>query len=108
MKLKIRKKIFFGIVSVFLGLILALIISEVFIRLFITVRNVGPSFTVYDSVYGKRLKKDFSTTRITPEFKMKFTTNSLGFRGPEINFPVNSSIIFLGDSFSMGYGVNDG
>lgn len=39
---------------------------------------------------------------------MTFTTNSLGFRGPEpAEFPYRP-ILFLGDSYTMGYGVNDG
>lgn len=39
---------------------------------------------------------------------MTFTTNSLGCRGPEPQrFPTNG-ILFIGDSFTEGYGVNDG
>lgn len=39
---------------------------------------------------------------------MRFTTNSLGFRGPEPSaFPENG-ILFIGDSYTEGYGVNDG
>lgn len=67
---------------------------------------VGSSFTEYDSVYGKSLKKNFSTTRITPEFIMDFSTNSEGFRGPEVS--KERAFVFLGDSFTMGYGVSDG
>ena len=38
---------------------------------------------------------------------MQFTTNSLGFRGPEPDSFPNHPILFLGDSFTAGYGVND-
>jgi hypothetical protein len=87
---------------------MALVVAEVVVRLFVPVRNIGPSFSEYDSVYGKRLKKNFSCTRVTPEFTMRLTTNSLGFRGPEPkSFPKNG-ILFIGDSFTEGYGVNDG
>jgi hypothetical protein len=38
---------------------------------------------------------------------MRFSTNSEGYRGPErTNSPL--SVLFLGDSFTMGYGVSDG
>ena len=88
--------------------LLTLALCEVVVRIFIPVRNVGPSLTIYDPVYGKRLKKNFTATRTTPEFTMQFTTNSLGFRGPEPEVFPYRPILFLGDSFTAGYGVNDG
>jgi len=83
-------------------------IGEVVTRLFFHVRNVGPTFSVYDPVYGKRLKKNFHCVRTSAEFSMLFTTNSLGFRGPEPAAFPKGGILFLGDSFTSGYGVNDG
>jgi hypothetical protein len=91
-----------------IALLAGLMVSELIVRNFIPVRNVGPSFSVYDPFYGKSLKKSFSCRRITPEFSMTFTTNSEGFRGPEIGSLTRRPILFLGDSFTMGYGVNDG
>ena len=88
--------------------ILVLLLCEVVVRIFVPVRNVGPSFTLYDPIYGKRIKKNFTAKRITPEFTMQFTSNSLGYRGPEPEADFRRPIIFLGDSFTMGYGVNDG
>jgi hypothetical protein len=90
------------------SLLVTLLVLELIIRLFIPVRNVGPSFTEYDPIYGKSHKKNFSCTRITPEFTMQLTTNSLGFRGPEPRTFPSGGIMFLGDSFTEGYGVNDG
>ena len=91
-----------------LSLIFSLGLSEIFIRLYVPVRNVGPSLSIYDPYYGKRLKKSFQCIRMSPEFVMHFSTNSLGFRGPEpSNFP-KRPVLFLGDSFTMGYGVDDG
>lgn len=95
-------------ILVLTALIIGLGIAEFFIRGFIPIRNVGPSFTEYDPVYGKALKKNFTTQRITPEFTMNISTNSYGFRGPEIGDNYSPAILFLGDSFTMGYGVNDG
>ncbi len=86
----------------------ALGVAELVVRFTVPVRNVGPSFTTYDSVYGKRLKPSFHATRYTPEFTNKFTTNSLGFRGPEPVSPPTHGLLFMGDSYTMGYGVSDG
>ena len=56
----------------------------------------------------RSIKKNFHTVRVTPEFTMTFTSNSLGFRGPEPVAPSADSILFIGDSFTMGFGVSDG
>lgn len=90
------------------SVIVALILGELTVRAFIPVRNIGPTFSEYDPVYGKRLKKSFSCTRTAAEFTMRFTTNSLGFRGVEPPAFPEGGILFLGDSFTSGYGVNDG
>jgi hypothetical protein len=91
-----------------LALVAAPLLVEVEVRAFVPVRNVGPSFTVFDPVYGKALKKSFHCTRVAPEFTMSFTTNSLGFRGPEpARFPAHA-VLFIGDSLTMGHGVDDG
>lgn len=101
------------LVSCLVGLVLV----EGALRAFVPLRDVGPSFTTFDPELGKRLKRSFSTTRITPEFTMRFSTNALGFRGPEVQGEVQGEIegktptrpiLFLGDSFTMGYGVDDG
>lgn len=99
----IRNLVLLGVVSV-----MSLLFCELVVRGFVGVRNVGPSFSVYDPEYGKRLRRSFSTTRIAPEFTMRLTTNSLGFRGPEPKEVPKGAIVFLGDSFTMGYGVDDG
>lgn len=88
--------------------VIGLVAFEGVLRSFVPVRNVGPSFTIYDPVYGKRLKADARIVRTTPEFEMQLTTNSLGFRGPEPVISPRPSVLFLGDSFTMGYGVSDG
>ncbi len=86
---------------------ITLVLGELFVRIAVRVRNVGPTISVYDPYYGKRLKKSFSTVRNTPEFTMRFSTNSEGFRGPEPDSFPRRGILFLGDSFTAGYGVND-
>jgi hypothetical protein len=90
-----------------LTIILTLGLLELFVRTFVTVRNVGPAFTVYDPIYGKRLKANFHAIRIAPEFRFVLNTNSLGMRDPEPTKPMTHGIVFVGDSFTMGYGVQD-
>jgi len=97
-----------NIILVFVSLLIVISCCELIVRLFIPVRSVGSSFTVYDPIYGKSLKKNFSTVRNTPEFIMRLSTNSYGFRGKEPPFFPFRPILFLGDSFTMGHGVNDG
>lgn len=87
--------------------LLCLVALEVLVRLFIPVRNVGASFTEYDAYFGKALKPSFETVRITPEFEMTFTTNANRRRGTEMD-PPRGGVLFIGDSFTMGYGVDDG
>lgn len=85
----------------------ALLMAEGVLRMTSLVRNVGPSFSEFDPVYGKRLRRNFSATRITPEFTMRISTNSLGFRGAEPKGPLTGGLLFIGDSYTEGYGVND-
>lgn len=92
----------------FLSLCVAVALSEALIRLFVPVREVGSLFTVNDPIMDRRIKKNFHTVRVTPEFTMTFTSNSLGYRGPEPIPSIAKPVLFLGDSFTMGYGVNDG
>lgn len=89
------------------SVIISLLIAEVIVRNFVVVRNVGPTLTQYDPYFGKTHKTNFSGTRVGPDFKMDFNLNSDGFRGPELEQTVSNTILFLGDSFTFGYGVND-
>jgi hypothetical protein len=102
------RALIFRIVVPVVTMLLCAAVAELAVRTFIPVRDVGPSFTVYDPVHGKRLKGSFSAQRVTPEFRMRFSTNSLGFRGPELKGAPRRTIVFVGDSFTMGYGVSDG
>jgi len=92
------------------ALVASLLVAEGLVRAFVTVRDVGPSFAEFDPTFGTRLKRSFATRRVTPEFVMDFSTNALGFRGPEPRTPrpLAGTVLFLGDSFTMGYGVTDG
>ena len=97
------------------ALLLASIAAGVFLelgaRLLVPAREVGPSFSVYDPVLGSRHKRGLSASRRTPEFTMRISTNSLGQRGPEptpAELDAKLRVLFVGDSFTEGYGVDDG
>ena len=102
------KRIFGNIVAFAAALTIGLVAAEVIVRNFVTVSAVGPNFSEYHPVYGKHLKPSFSARRRTPEFEMVITTNAFGFRGAPIEQFPNEPVLFLGDSFTMGYGVNNG
>lgn len=88
--------------------LIALGIAELTVAYVVPVRDVGPSFTVDDPIYGKRNKANARITRRTPEFVMEFRTNAQGFR-QQRNVAVGSGPeVFLGDSFTVGYGVDEG
>lgn len=105
-----RRRWWTGPVLLLVALVASLLVAEGLARAFVTVRDVGPSFAQYDATFGTRLKPSFATRRVTPEFVMDFSTNSQGFRGPEPRTPrpLAGTVLFLGDSFTMGYGVTDG
>ena len=97
-----------NLILLFASLLIAICIGEFILRQLEPTYSIGPSVTIYDPSYGKKLKKNFSNVLIYPEFTITFSTNSYGFRGPEpLSFP-NRPILFLGDSFTVGHGVNDG
>lgn len=81
--------------------------GELIVRWFVPLGVVGPSFTEHDPVYGERLKRSFSARRTTPESSYVVRTNSLGFRDPEPGGSLEGAILFLGDSYTMGYGVEN-
>lgn len=89
------------------SVLLCLVVCELLVESFVPLRNVGRSFSTFDKDYGKRLKRSFSTVRRTPEFEMAFSTNRFGHRGPEPIGTPKDTLLFVGDSFTMGYGVND-
>jgi lysophospholipase L1-like esterase len=96
------------VLAVVLAVLAALLAAELLVSWLVPVRNVGPSWSVYDPVYLQVLKKNFRGRRKSPEFDIELTTNSLGFRGPEPGSTPQDVVLFLGDSFTLGYGVSDG
>ncbi len=88
-----------AIVAVLLAELLLAVATDVPVRGF---------FTVYDPVVGKRYKPGYSGWVIYPEYEAFMRINSRGFRGPEPPPSMDGCVLFLGDSFTEGQGVNDG
>ncbi len=96
------------VLMAFLSVCIALVVGDFAVGFLVPIRDVGPSFSQHHPVLGQHLRPNFSTVRKTPEFTMKLSTNSLGFRGTQTGALPKGAILFLGDSFTMGYGVDDG
>ena len=85
----------------------ALLIGELLVRLLLDV-PATPFLREWDPDLGVRYKKNLSTKITRPEFSVTFSTNSRGFREPEPPPPLDGSVLFIGDSYTEGWGVNDG
>ena len=55
--------------------------------------------------YG--LKREMRARLVSSEFDVSVRTNELGFRGPPLRHDPGYRILGLGDSFAMGYGVEE-
>ena len=98
-------------VATLLGLVIALLLSEVLVRVFFD-EAVQPRFVI-DAGYGVRANKPNVITRhyVPGDYDVRITTNSAGMRGqreyPVARVPGKRRILLLGDSFPFGYGVED-
>ncbi|MFC1627063.1 SGNH/GDSL hydrolase family protein [Patescibacteria group bacterium] len=118
MKRPSRKFLLTGLLVAFISATLALLFSEWIIR------RVHPQNTLQQAqltsprVFKKSklvpssLLNNLDTQHIalTREFSSHYTTNSLGYRGPEftVKKPANTyRILMLGDSLTFGWGVED-
>lgn len=101
-----------GIIATLIGCVIAALAAEGIARVFFD-EPLQPRFVV-DPGYGVRWNQAGVETRhYSPkEYDVRVTTNSVGMRGPreyaEKRTPGMRRIILLGDSFTFGYGVEDG
>jgi hypothetical protein len=104
------RSIFFKIIGVLLGLLVAFAIAEVAVRHFCP-QAVGPVRFACDPELGYIPVPYQQGVRKAPGgFTFKYSNNSLGWRGSWEYRPVKSTeyrVLFLGDSFTYGIGVND-
>jgi hypothetical protein len=65
-------------------------------------KNIGQ----YDSILFYKLRPNVHVKHSSKEFSTNFLTNSAGYRSEEQSL-VNPEIVFIGDSYTMGWGVEN-
>lgn len=97
-----------SLVVLLLSVVLCLLGLEAAVRAFIPVRHVGPTATTYSEELGFENKKSLRAVQRSPEYTIRVETNRFGLRGPETTLekpPGVRRVLFLGDSFTFGMGV---
>jgi len=104
------RSIFFKIFGVLLGLLVALAVAEVAVRL-LSPQEVGPVRFACDPELGYIPVPHQQGVRNAPGgFTFSYSNNSLGWRGRaeyRETKQADNRVLFLGDSFTYGLGVND-
>jgi len=94
----------------FLTSILFFISFDIIAKKIFDYYNSGEQYTIKHPIYHHDLKKNFTQENYFQFKKYKINTNSLGFKDSKIrNIEKNSSerrIIFIGDSFTEGVGLD--
>ena len=110
MKLTSIKNIIFSLIAITLSLIIAFFVSELCIRV-IAPQMTGPIQFSFNQELGMIPVPNQHGRRILPGvYDYTYSNNSHGFRGhKEFGFEktANFRVLFLGDSFTYGVGVND-
>lgn len=86
----------------------ALAVAEIAVRPFVPHEIVGPSAVRYHPVYGRALIPGYTGIVSLPGVSYRLSVNSRGFRGPEPGESRDGCVVVLGDSFTLGDGVDDG
>jgi lysophospholipase L1-like esterase len=121
MKIKalIKKGLLFGLAVVFVSVVISLVVGEFIVKhtmpqeTYGLARMVGLHFFEASPIIPFTLKKnvkDFLHIGFTREFNHKVSTNSWGIRGKEFSKDKEEGtyrILFLGDSMTFGWGVED-
>lgn len=105
------RRIAFSFLSVLLGVLIALGVVE--FALGVLKPSINPAgqmdegFILYDSRLGWKLAPGWQGQHSHYDFNVRYGVNSLGLRGNALDFSRPGSVMFLGDSFTFGLGVND-
>ncbi len=106
--MKLNKQTFFKLSALTISLVMGLVFSEVIIRSFYPqFSEFGFNYLIPDKKLRYRQLPNCRFHWITDEFHADFYTNSQGMRGGEILSENNrrKQVLFIGDSFTFGYGV---
>lgn len=109
-QLRIRKTPIFAGVAFLLVVGTVLVLGELLVRFANPQPYMMPRYQ-YSPLYGHGLPPSTVMTAARPgEWEFRYTINEYGYRGPAI--PISNSydrtnVVVLGDSYSMGVGVDD-
>ncbi len=70
-------------------------------------RLLAPGLALNDQPWRYALRKDLRAQLVSSEFDVSFETNDQGLRGPPLRPQPDLRILGLGDSFAMGFGVEN-
>lgn len=104
------KKLLIGLLISLVTMIILLLLGEYWVRNFVLVSKATGDCGLSDEVLRFKGKPNSQCSSRTPEWNIKFKLNSFGLHGPETTLekPVGTyRILFLGDSFTQGYGVEE-
>ena len=74
---------------------------------FFTDSLLGPGLFQGEGKHNYRLRRNMVSRFVSSEFDTRLTTNDLGFRGAPYRKDAYPKVLALGDSFTMGFGVDD-
>jgi len=100
-----RRRALFGAVAAVLGTAVSLGVAESVLRV-LDYPPAAFSPWIRSEAFGFRLAPGVRTRMRGPEYDVEIATNSLGMRDDEPGGPTAATtVLLLGDSFAMGYGV---
>lgn len=84
-----------------------ILIAEGMLRVFGPTSVDECGLFILDSTNHFALRPNYSTRLFSSEYNIQVVTNSLGHRAPELAVENTERILFLGDSFTFGLGVEE-
>lgn len=100
-----------GVLISVLTMILLTLFGEFYVRNFVLVTKSSGNCTLLDPIVKFRGAPGSECSSRTPEWNVTNKHNSFGLRSPEISLDKKEGayrILYLGDSFVQGYGVEEG
>jgi hypothetical protein len=89
----------------FCSLLVAVLIAEVLARIFVPISDRRDNITLNGEVITSFVAPGLVYRQVSNEYDALTTITAKGHRAPEVEG--NPDIVFIGDSFTFGYGVSD-
>ncbi|HYC57687.1 MAG TPA: SGNH/GDSL hydrolase family protein [Candidatus Binatia bacterium] len=102
-----RRLALFAVAAAALASLVCLVAVEVVLRVADYPKNKFTPWVRHDAL-GFRLAPGIDMPMSSPEYEVEVSTNSLGFRDEEPAATGGKRVLAIGDSFTMGYGVERG